>query len=75
MSADVAGSVRALVAEHAEIPADPDAPLELDSLTLIVITEALEERFGFQVAARELVPEQFGTLRRLVAFVERRRAR
>ncbi len=74
MSADLAADVRAIVADQAEIPADPDATLTLDSLTLIVITEELEARFGFTVAARELVPENFGTLNRLAAYVARRRS-
>ena len=64
--------VRALVAEHTVITDDDDAPLELDSLTLVMIVEALEDRFTIRVPAREVVPANFATLAAIAAFVRAR---
>lgn len=66
--------VKAVIAEFAALPAGPAQPLELASLELVQLAEALEERFGFVVAARELRAENFGTVERIVAFVARKRA-
>jgi acyl carrier protein len=70
----VRDDLRALVAEHAPVPSDDDAPLDLDSLTTVTIVEAIEDRFGIKVAARDVVPANFATLAKLAAYVERRRA-
>jgi len=64
--------VRELVEQHVEI-AGPDEPLELKSLELVMLAEAIEDAFGLRVRATDVVPENFGTLSRLVAFVERSR--
>lgn len=66
-------AVRAIVAEHVEVPEDDAAPLELDSLTLVLIVEALEERLGLRVAASEVIPENFASVASIAAFVERKR--
>jgi acyl carrier protein len=55
-------------------PGDPAAPLELTSLELVQLAEALEERFGFVVAARELSAANFGTAALIAEFVERKRS-
>ena len=70
----LADDVRALVADQVKLPSDETAPLELASLELIVLAEELEAEFGFVIAARELVPGNFGSVARIVAFVERRLA-
>ena len=51
----------------------PDAPLDLDSLTLVVLIEELEARCGIQVPARDLVPAHFGTAAQVAAYVARRK--
>ena len=65
-------TVRALVAEHADATAD-DAPLQLESFVLVVIAEALEERFGIRVSAREMLPANFGSIQRIAEYVEGKR--
>lgn len=64
--------VRALVAEHADVPDDDDAPLALESFVVVVIAEELEPRFGVRVSAREVVKENFGSIARLVDYVARK---
>ncbi len=65
--------LRALFAEHATVPPDDAAPLELDSLTLVTIVEALEDRFALRIQAREVVPANFASLAAIAAFVRARR--
>jgi len=65
--------VRSLLQEHAEVPESDDAPLEVESFVLVVVAEALEERFGIRVAAREMRPENFGSVARIAAYVEGKR--
>jgi acyl carrier protein len=65
-------AVREILGQHLDVGAD-DAPIEVDSYTLVSVAEAVEERFGFRVAAREMVPENFGTPARLAAYVEGKR--
>ena len=69
----IALEVLAQVREHAGEVA-PDAPLQLDSLTLVVLVEALEARWGIVVPARDLVPAHFGTAADVAAYVQRRLA-
>lgn len=64
--------VRELIEQHVEV-AGPDEPLALKSLELVMLAEAIEEKFGLRVRATDVVPENFGTLSRLVAFVDRSR--
>ena len=61
-----------LLAEFADVPADPDAALDLESLVVVQLVEALEGRFGFTARAAELVPENLGTFAALTAWVARR---
>ncbi len=63
------GEVRALVGELAEAPDDDAAELRLESFTLVVLAEDLEARFGIRVAARDVVPENFGSIARLTDYV------
>ena len=70
----IADEVRGLLADQLQLPADEAAPLELASLELVMLAEELEAAFGFVVAARELIPANFGSMARLIAFVERRLA-
>lgn len=65
-------SVRAIVEEFGVI--GEDGTLELDSFAVVNVVEALEERFGVRVSAREVTRERFATLAALVAFVEEKLA-
>lgn len=62
--------VRELVTElHG--PAADDAPLELESLTVVLLVEALEDRHGVTIPVREVRPEAFVDLNALAALVAR----
>jgi acyl carrier protein len=43
---------------------------ELDSLTVVKLIVALQERFGIEIEIDEIMGDIFGTLGRLAAFVE-----
>src|SRR5881392_99797 len=45
--------------------ADPDEPLQIDSLGIIRLVAFLENDFGCRIEDEELVPENFATLRKL----------
>jgi acyl carrier protein len=70
---NVRDEVRAIVSEHATAPDDDAAPLEVDSLAIVQIVEALEDRVGIRVAPREVTPEAFRSIASLVALVEAKR--
>jgi acyl carrier protein len=65
--------VRALIAEHADVGKDDDA-LEVASFVLVVIAEALEEKFGVRVTAKEMIPANFGSIQKIAEYVEAKRA-
>jgi len=57
---------------------DSDALLEsgiVDSLGILDLVSFLEQQFSITVTDDELVPENFQTVERIVAFVETRTAR
>jgi acyl carrier protein len=62
--------VRELLLAHVEDPKGLDQPLELPSLALVTLAEELEHEFSFVVTARDLKPENFSTLARIISFVE-----
>ncbi len=64
---EVLSEVRALTHEFAEV--GDDDPLDLESLEVVQLAEAVEARFGLVLSGRDLVPEYFGTIRRLAAHV------
>ena len=45
--------------------ADPDEPLQIDSLGLIRLVAFLESDFGYRIEDEELIAENFATLRSL----------
>ena len=45
--------------------ADPDEPLQIDSLGLIRLVAFLENEFGYRIEDEELIAENFATLRKL----------
>lgn len=65
--------VRALVSEHVDVGADDDR-LDVDSLTLVTIIEALEERFDVRVAPRDAVPAHFESVAAIARFIAGKRA-
>jgi acyl carrier protein len=68
----VNAEVLAVIAEYADVPDDPAQALELSSLELVQLAEALEARFGFIIAARELNRENFATAAKIADFVARK---
>jgi len=74
-------SVRSLVADIVGANAlqgiDDDTALfeqmVVDSLHLVAIVAALEERFGFTVQPEDLVPDNFRSLRQMAQFVQVKR--
>jgi acyl carrier protein len=61
-----------VIAQFTEVR-DAAQLLELSSLELVQLAEALEARFDFVVAARELNGENFSSVARIDAFVARKR--
>ena len=53
--------------------AEEGAPLEMDSLTIVMLVEALEDELGIRVAARDVVPENFASVAAIARYVERKR--
>lgn len=70
---DVRGRISELLGAYCAVPADDAATLQLDSLSLLQLIEELELAFDLRVRASEATPEHFGSLARIVAFVEGRR--
>lgn len=56
---------------------DPEEPLfstgTLDSLGTLRLITFIEERFGLQVGDGDVGEDNFGTLNRLVAFIDRKK--
>ena len=67
----LAAVLRQMLSDHIEPPPNNSDLLEIDSFTLVTLAEEIEERFGFQVAAKDMAPENFGTLDQLADYVER----
>ena len=65
-------ALQEILSAHVEVPADPGAPLDLASLSLVVVAEELEARFGFVVAARELVAANFRSLASMREYCRRK---
>lgn len=61
--------------DHTEVGSDEEL-LEgvLDSTDVLRLVLFVEEQFGVRVEDDELVPENFGSLRQLAVFVERKRS-
>jgi acyl carrier protein len=68
----VSDDVRRIVAELADAPPEDSGALDVDSLTLVQIVEALEERFAIRISAREVVPENFASIAAIAAFITAR---
>jgi len=45
----------------------------LDSTSVMALVNHMEQHFGLEISDSEVVPANFTTLRRLAAFVERKR--
>lgn len=70
---ELLAGLRRIVAEHRAL-ADDHTPLELDSLELVLIMEAVEDELGIRLEAQDLTPEHFRDLASLAALAARRRA-
>lgn len=46
----------------------------VDSLGVLDVVEFLEEAFSIKIDDEDLIPENFGTVRAMVSFVEQKRA-
>lgn len=57
---------------HDTMPLAEDG-LGLDSMRLIELVSAIEEHLGVGVREDEITPEHFGTVGRLLSFLEERR--
>jgi acyl carrier protein len=71
--------VRTLGIEDRSDDLTPDTELfgslpELDSMAVLELVEALEERFGIDIGDDELTGETFATLGSLTEFVEEKRS-
>ncbi len=62
-------TVREILSRHHELPASDDAPLELSSFSMVELVEGLEDAFGIQITAAQVTPENFGSVRAVVALV------
>ena len=65
--------MRELVSELSGAPATDDAPLELDSLTIVTLIEALEDAFDVRFAARDANEDNFRSVAALAALVDEKR--
>jgi acyl carrier protein len=56
----------------------PDFPLienhVIDSLGMLTLVSALEDEFGIDVEDEDLVPDNFGTIGQIAAFVDGKRS-
>lgn len=65
--------IREVLAEHLDaVPAGDSAPLQVPSLALVLILEALEARFDLRFSAKDVAGAKLDTVERLVAFVQAR---
>ena len=68
---EVRARVRAVVADFAEIDGD-GAPLDLDSLSVVQLVEALEEALGFVARAADMTAAHFNSVDSIVRFLRSR---
>lgn len=68
-SSDPRPKIVELLSAYCTVSNDDEAPLEIDSLSLIQLVEELEISFDLRVLPSEAVPANFGTVSRMVAFV------
>jgi acyl carrier protein len=66
-------SVRAILADLADVPERDDAPLTMDSLALVQLVEALEDACAIRISAMDVTREHFGSIDAIVAFLEAKR--
>lgn len=68
---ELEAKLEAIVALYAvDAPLNRDA-LELDSLDVVLIHDAIEEAFGIRLRARDVTPDAFATIANLTRVVER----
>jgi len=77
-SKEIAEFIAKNLATGSEIQIEPDTDLVgegvVDSTAFMELVLWLEESFGVSVDVGDLTPENFGTVRNMVEYVERRQA-
>ena len=68
-SKDPRAKIVELLGAYCTVPSDDEAPLEIDSLSLIQLVEELEIAFDLRVLPSEATPAHFGAIAKVVAFV------
>lgn len=68
---DLEHAVRQSLLEHVDVPISPSAPLDLPSLAVISLVEHFEELLSFRARPADVTAENFGTIERIVAYLER----
>lgn len=58
-----------LLGAYCTVPSDDEAPLEIDSLSLIQFVEELEIAFDLRVLPSEATPAHFGSVAKVMAYV------
>ena len=71
----LAAQVRAVVETFADGSDDDDSALDLDSLTVVQLVEALEDEFAIRIRPRDVTAENFASVSALVGFVRTKRER
>ena len=68
--------VAEFASERSELDANENLLAQgiIDSLGILKLVAFLEERFGVEAADDDLVPENFGSIEQLRAYVERKRS-
>ncbi len=66
-----AGVLAALAQVHQDAgrTLDPQAPLELDSLMVVALVDALENRFPIQLRAQDVTPQALASVDAVTALV------
>lgn len=75
--ARIAGFVERIAYDERRTPITTDTPLLdsglIDSTGIIELVTFLESEFGIKVADEEIVPENFETISRIMAFIATKR--
>lgn len=78
----IAERIRGFIGTNFYVPAGEELSDDLslidqgliDSTGVLEVVDFLERSFGVTVADQEMVPDNFGSIRRIAAFVQRKRA-
>lgn len=68
---NIRADLQEILSTYTDVAGD-ETPLELDSLAVVQVVEAIEDRFAIRIAPRDVTPAHFATLESLVALVSAR---